>query len=274
MTTTGDGNKVATVPVAVETGGRELLMTTKRRSMKTNRNWNQSWRLIILLLGALPAAVQAQFTFTTNNGAITITGYTGSDGSMVIPAMTNGFPVTSIGAKAFYEDSYLTNISIPNGVTTIGDFAFVYTSLGSVTIPDSVTSIGNGVFWNCGGLRSVTFGSSVTNIGNAADPVGVFGLTALTNVIIPNSVVSIGTLAFQAIGSLTNVTFGNSVTTLAEEAFIGSGLTSLTLPNSVTNIGVSAFMYCNSLKNVTLGTGVTTVCSSSRRFARLTPRRS
>ena len=180
MTTTGDGNKVATVPVAVETGGRELLMTTKRRSMKTNRNWNQSWRLIILLLGALPAAVQAQFTFTTNNGAITITGYTGSDGSMVIPAMTNGFPVTSIGAKAFYEDSYLTNISIPNGVTTIGDFAFVYTSLGSVTIPDSVTSIGNGGFWNCGGLRSVTFGNGVTNIGNAADPVGVFGLTALT----------------------------------------------------------------------------------------------
>ncbi len=53
--------------------------------------------LPLLLLLALPALVQAQFTFTTNNGAIAITGYTGPGGDVTIPSWTNGYPVTSIG---------------------------------------------------------------------------------------------------------------------------------------------------------------------------------
>ena len=53
--------------------------------------------LLPLLLLALPAVVQAQYTYTTNNGAITITGYTGPGGAVTIPSMTNGLPVTSIG---------------------------------------------------------------------------------------------------------------------------------------------------------------------------------
>ena len=57
---------------------------------------------VTLALLALPALVQAQFTFTTNNGAITITGYNTAAGlNVVIPAMTNGYPVTSIGVNAF-----------------------------------------------------------------------------------------------------------------------------------------------------------------------------
>ena len=56
--------------------------------------------LPLLLLLALPAA-RAQFTYTTNNGAITITGYTGPGGDVIIPSMTNGLPVTSIGTAAF-----------------------------------------------------------------------------------------------------------------------------------------------------------------------------
>ena len=48
----------------------------------------------LLLLLALPTAVQAQFTLTTNGGALTITGYTGSGGTVVIPSATNGLPVT------------------------------------------------------------------------------------------------------------------------------------------------------------------------------------
>ena len=66
--------------------------------MKTKRNLIHIW-----LLGAamLPAVVQAQFTFTTNNGAITITGYTGPGGNVTIPDTTNGYPVTSIGSVRF-----------------------------------------------------------------------------------------------------------------------------------------------------------------------------
>ena len=94
--------------------------------MKTKRHLIQ-----ICLLGAvllLPAVVQAQFTFTTNNGAITITGYTGS-GAVVIPSTTNGYPVTSIADQAFAGNRSITDVTIPYSITNIGDDAF----LGQVT---------------------------------------------------------------------------------------------------------------------------------------------
>ena len=57
--------------------------------------------LLFLLLLTLPAVVQAQFTFTTNNGTITITRYNGFGGAVTIPDTTNGLPVTGIGVEAF-----------------------------------------------------------------------------------------------------------------------------------------------------------------------------
>jgi hypothetical protein len=59
--------------------------------------------LPLLLLLTLPAAVQAQFNFTTNNGTITITGYTGPGGAVTIPSAINVLPVTSIGDDAFEQ---------------------------------------------------------------------------------------------------------------------------------------------------------------------------
>jgi len=97
-----------------------------------------------LLLLMLPAVVQAQFTFTSNNGAITITGYTGSGGDVVIPDTTNGLPITSIANNAFYYKSKVTSVLIPSGVTNIGNLAFMgCTSLKNVTILGDVTSIGS-----------------------------------------------------------------------------------------------------------------------------------
>ena len=81
-------------------------------------------RLLALLLLALPAAVQAQFNYATNYNTITITGYTGPGGDVTIPSTINGLPVTSIGFMAFFNCTSLTNIAIPNSVTSIGDGAF------------------------------------------------------------------------------------------------------------------------------------------------------
>ncbi|MGA2867045.1 MAG: leucine-rich repeat domain-containing protein, partial [Verrucomicrobiota bacterium] len=203
--------------------------------------------LPLLLLLALPAVVEAQFAYTTNNGAITITGYTGPGGAVTIPSTTNGLPVTSIGDYAFSYCGSLTGVTIPNSVTSIGGDAFFFcTSLTNVTIGNGVTSIGGGAFASCTSLSSVTIPNSVTNIGKYAFE----DCTSLTGVTIPNSVTSIGYWAFSYCTSLTAITvdalnyvyssvagvlFNKSQTTLIQCP--GGKAGSYTVPSSVTNIG-------------------------------------
>ncbi|HWI57899.1 MAG TPA: leucine-rich repeat domain-containing protein, partial [Bacillota bacterium] len=105
---------------------------------------------MLLLLLTLPGASQAQFTYATNNGALTITSYTCVSGPVTIPSTAYGLPVTAIGGFAFQYCSGLTKVTIPNSVTSIGNYAFEGCgSLTSLTIPNSVTTIGNGAFEYC-----------------------------------------------------------------------------------------------------------------------------
>ena len=106
-------------------------------------------QLPLLLLLTLPVVAQTQYTYTTNNGTITITGYNCSGAVVTIPSTITGLPVTSIGDGAFYNCKSLTIVTIPTSVTNIGYGAFQQcTSLTGVTIPDSVISIGNAAFYS------------------------------------------------------------------------------------------------------------------------------
>ena len=167
------------------------------------------------------------------------------------------YSVTSIGERAFYYDSGLTSVTIPNSVTSIGTSAFACcTGLTSVTIPNSVTNIGNCAFQYCTGLTAVNIPNSVTSIGSGA----FYGCSGLTSVTIPNSVRSIESGAFSDCTGLTSVTIPNSVTSIGDYAFSGcSGLTSVTIPNSVTNIGDDAFRDCTGLTSVTIPNSVTII---------------
>ncbi len=161
--------------------------------------------------------------------------------------------VTNIGDYAFLDCSGITFVTIPNSVTSIGQDAFYGCSgLTSVTIPNSVTSIGGGAFYGCSGLTSVTIPNSVTSIGGGA----FYGCRCLTSVTIPNSVTSIEASAFSKCTSLTSITIPNSVTNIGASAFSKcTSLTSITIPNSVTNIGVSAFSACSGLNSIIVDKG-------------------
>lgn len=126
-------------------------------------------------------------------------------------------------ANLYIDGELVTNIVVPNSVTSIGKGAFAgCTSLVSITIPDSVTSIGKSAFSGCTSLISITIPDSVTSIGNYA----FYGCTSLASIKFPDSVTSIGENAFSSCTLLTSVI----------------------IPDSVTSIGFTAFYSCTSLK--------------------------
>ena len=97
------------------------------------------------------------FEYEIDDSEVTITGYTGNGGDVVVPSTLGGLPVTNIGYRAFYNCRGLTRITLPNSLTTIGDRAFSgCTGLTSVTLPNSLTTIEHGAFDGCTGLTRRT----------------------------------------------------------------------------------------------------------------------
>ena len=162
--------------------------------------------------------------------------------------------VTTIGDAAFARCSNLREFNgkyvskdgrclIFNG--TLNSFAPA--GLTEYTIPDGVTNIGQNAFDWCSSLTSITIGDGVTTIGTWA-----FGdCSSLTSVTIPDSVTTIDVNAFCNCSGLTSVTIPDSVTTIGYGVFVNcSSLTSVTISNSVTTIGEAAFAWCECLTSV------------------------
>ena len=92
------------------------------------------------------------YTYTVENNAITITGYSGTATELSIPSAIDGLPVVTIGREAF-KNSALTKVTIPESVSKIDWFAFYGSGmLECVVIPSSVTKIEYGVFDGCSRL--------------------------------------------------------------------------------------------------------------------------
>lgn len=170
---------------------------------------------------------------------------------------SNPLRVNACEHSLYLNGVLITDLTIPDGVTSIGDFAFYYcTSLTSVAIPDSVTSIGDDAFAYCANLASITIPNSVTNIGERA----FYYCKNLTNVTIPDSVTNIGDYAFRGCASLTSVIIGNCVKSIGEYTFNEcTSLTSISIPDGVTCIGNNAFSSCSSLTSVTIPDSVTSI---------------
>jgi hypothetical protein len=244
--------------------------------------------LILVLTGS--ASARAQFTFTTNNGAITVTRYTGSRAAVVIPGTTNGFPITGIGEGAFLRCSSLTNVLLPDSIVTIGDSAFASCfGLATINFPANLATIGGRAFEGCK-LTKVVIPQSVTNIGYCAfagcsaleqftverlnpcycDLDGVLFNQNRTTVIqcpprksgsywMTNTVTSIGDFAFSG-SALQNIDIPAGVTNLGRGAFKNATtLTNIGIPDSITGIGIQALSGCSNLLSLSIPDGVTSI---------------
>jgi hypothetical protein len=164
--------------------------------------------LLLLAWLALPIVASAQLVFTTNSGAITITGYTGAPTTLDIPATTNGFKVVSIATDAFYGATTVTSATIGSNVTSLGYEAFGSCSgLTSLIIPKGVTNVGQYEFLGCSSLTNVTLPNGLGKIQTET-----FGnCSALATIIIPASVTNFGSAVFDNCSSLTSIYFeGNA----------------------------------------------------------------
>ena len=202
-----------------------------------------------------PMNTGAQLLFETNDGAITITGYTGKPTDLNIPSTTNGYPVTSIAAYALSGSFSLTNVTIPGSVTNIGYHGFIYSSaLKNVSLTNGLLSIGDGAFSQCSQLVSVTIPSGVTDIGEQ-----VFFNSGLQNVTIPDTVRSIGAAAFCSTW-LTNIVLPTGLTNINNSLLLAcNSLQHVTIPETVTSIGDSAFNSCLALEEPVLPAALTSI---------------
>ncbi len=189
---------------------------------------------------SLPCADSTSFRMLFNTipeslASVTVTGeyisdyYFSGANEDICANITISESVKEIGAYAFYLSSgasTLTEITIPNSVTKIGEGAFRGTALKYVVIPDSVTSIGSSAFQGCDDLVSVVIG---------------------------NGTAYIGSYCFYACYNLTDITVGNSVTKIGDKAFGEcKKITSCHLPGSITDMGYAVFYGCSSLERITI----------------------
>ena len=155
--------------------------------------------------------------------------------------------VTSIGDYAFSGCTSFTSVTIGNGVTSIGDYAFCDAALTSIVVPDNVTFIGKGAFCDMEEtLKSAVIGSGVKEL-NAT----FVECMSLESVILSEGLETIGDQVFNGCNSLNRVNIPHSVTSIGKWAFTGClPLESIVIPSGVTTIGDRAFGYCKSLTTV------------------------
>ncbi|MDE7191303.1 MAG: leucine-rich repeat domain-containing protein [Clostridia bacterium] len=187
--------------------------------------------------------------------------------------------VTRIGFNAFDDCSSLTGVYISDIASWCAiNFGNAYANplynaknlylnnqlVTDLVIPNYVTSIGDYAFKGCSSLENIT-----VDINNAKyKSEGNCIIEKETNVlilgcknsVIPNYVTSIGSFAFDGCSSLTSITIPSSITSIGDCAFDGcSSLTSIEIPSSVTSIGKWAFEYCSSLTSVVIPSSVTSI---------------
>lgn len=209
----------------------EIPASVKSLGLEVFRGWNDSQK-VSLVYNGYKASI-------SDDGLQT--PFTSSD-AMFEVSIAKG--VTEIKDDAFNGMASLSEIEIPNSVRKIGNRAFAWTSLQSISIGANVISIGDESFIGCDLLEEVGFGSRLGSIGEKA----FFGCDSLAEVKLPDSVYYIGDMAFAYCSSLEKVDLGTRVSNIPSKAFHCSDrLSSITAPSCMGSMSVTVKVPLNQL---------------------------
>ena len=239
------------------------------------------------------ALVEENFKYQVSNNQATILGYLGSDTAITIPATIGGYPVTTIGYQAFYQNQTITEVTLPEGITTIRSRAFAESALTSIVIPGSITSVegsafsgsqlvsatftdgdeytkatlGDYIFSGCEKLETVELSENIVKIGYR-----LIYNTRVASITIPKSVKESdytrpyneyeGTLA--GCQYLKEIIFEDGIEAIP--AYIAAGATKVervVIPQGVKAIGDCAFCNSEMLSQVVLPEGLQTIGNSA-----------
>ena len=224
--------------IAKQLRGRSGRVTA--RSVSAPRLLVASMALILLVIGTFAflqlknfMATEEFFTlenveyrFETANhtdGPISIVGYTGKAGTIIIPESIEGHPIVGIADGAF-EGKALRSVTVL-GSPYIGQRAFADCPYMDAVTMENVTEIGAGAFADCRDLKDLTLSSELT--------------------VIPAS-------AFAGCSSLKQISLPDGLQSLGDGAFAGcEKLTEIVIPTSLTDMGEGVFKNCKSVTNLT-----------------------
>ena len=170
------------------------------------------------------------------------TQYNEYSGNVVIPSSVeyqgNTYSVTSIGYYAFFYCTGLTSVTIPNSVTSIGQYAFNGTDWYNNQY-DGLLYLDN---WLVGYKGNAPSGNVNIKYGTKGIARVFEDCSSITSVIIPNSVKFISYSAFKNCGNLASITIPNSVTSIESDAFYGTAWYD-SQPDGLVYAGSVAYKY-------------------------------
>lgn len=214
----------------------------------------------------------SDFAYTTENGEVTITDYTGTREHVLIPSEIGGFPVTALADKAFYE-KHVTTVVVPDSVTEIGDLCFSGDNyLVSLTLPDGLAELSYGALESCYSLLDFDLPKGLKTIGEGALQ-AIFYLTHLT---IPAGVIDIEQMNFLMMHGLEEVSVAEGSTSFTYDAENGLLMTAdkarllhcffhlapqkeIILPEGMKTIDPFAFHYDVTVEKIVLPEGAETI---------------